>query len=76
MGKYAKITKIGFMTTGYSKKKDHLRKIKPLCKANSVSIDKLCELYIEILSYNLTDIKLADLKNLSLFFKSKYFRNS
>ena len=25
-GKYAKITKIGFMTTGCSKKKDHLRK--------------------------------------------------
>ena len=29
-GKYAKITKIGFMKTGRSKKKDHLRKVKPL----------------------------------------------
>ena len=27
--KYAKITKIDFMKTGCSKKKDHLRKIKP-----------------------------------------------
>ena len=39
-GKFAKITKIGFMTTGCSKKKDNLRKRKPLCRINCVSIDK------------------------------------
>ena len=29
-GRYTKITKIGFMKNGCSKRKDHLRKIKPL----------------------------------------------
>ena len=29
-GKFAKLTKIGCMKPGFSKKKDHLRKIKPL----------------------------------------------
>ena len=67
MVKYAKITKIGFMKTGCSKKKDHLRKIKLLWTANCISIDKWCELYIEMLSYNLKETKLADLKNLALF---------
>ena len=28
-----------------------------------------------MLSYNLTEIKLAELKNLSLFIKNKYFQN-
>ena len=67
-GKFAKITKIGFMKTGCSNKKDHLRKIKPLWRANCISKNRWCELCIEMLSYNLTEIKLADLKNLSLFF--------
>ena len=32
---------------------------------------------MEMISYNLTEIKLADLKNLSLFLiKNKYFQNS
>ena len=76
-GKYTKISKIGFMKTGCSKKKDHLRKIKPLWRAHCISIDIWYELYKEILSYNLTEIKLADLKNLSLFLnKNKYFQNS
>ena len=50
------------MKTGCSKK----RKLKPLWRANCISKDKLCELYIEMLSYNLTEIKLTDFKNLSL----------
>ena len=65
--KIAKITKICFKKTGCSKKKDHLRKIKPLLRCNYISRDKWCEFYIEMLSYNLTEIKWADLKNLSLF---------
>ena len=69
-GKYAKITKIGFKKTGCSQKKNHLRKIKPLWRANCISLDKSCELYIEMLSYNLTGIKLSDLKN--LFFLNIY----
>ena len=33
-------------------------------------------MYIEMLSYDLTDITLADLKNLYLFFiENKYFQN-
>ena len=73
-----KLRKLVFMKTGFSKKKDHSRKIKPLWRANCFSIDKWCDLYKEMLSYNLTGIKLADLKNLSLFFsiKNKYFWNS
>ena len=67
-GKYAKMTKIGFMKTGYSKKKDHMRKIKSLWIANCISIENFCELYIKMLSYNSTKIILAGLKNLSLFF--------
>ena len=64
------------MKTGCSKKKDHLRKIKPLLRANCISIDKRCELFIEMLSYNLTEIKLADLKNLSLFLlKTNIFKD-
>ena len=55
------------MKTGCSKKKDHLRKMKPLLRANGILIDKRRELYIEMLSYNLTQMKLADLKNLSTF---------
>ena len=66
-GEFAKITKNGFLKTGCSKKKDHLRKIKPLRRANCISKDECCELYIEMLSYNLTEKKLADLKNLSSF---------
>ena len=38
--KYAKLTKIGFMKTGCSKRKDHLRKIEPFGRANCISIDK------------------------------------
>ena len=38
-GELAKITKIGFLKTGCSKKKDHLRKIKPLWRANCISKD-------------------------------------
>ena len=57
------------MKSGCSKKKDHVRKIKLLWRANCVSKDKWCELYIEMLSYNLTEIKLADLKNLFFFLK-------
>ena len=64
---HAKITIIGFMKTGCSKKKDHLSSRKPLWRAKCISIDKWYELYIEMLSYYLTEIKLSDLKNLSLF---------
>ena len=53
-GKYAKITKNGFMKIGCSKKKEHLRKKILLWRANCISIDKLFELYIEMLSYNFT----------------------
>ena len=73
-GKFAKITKIGLMKTGCSKKKDHLGKIKPLWRANCIRKDKWCELYIEMLSYSLKEIKLADLKNLSLFIKTNNFK--
>ena len=65
--KFAKITKIGFMKTCCSKKKEHLRKIKPLWRANCISKHNWCELYVEILIYNLTEIKLADLKNLFFY---------
>ena len=67
-GKFLKITKTGFLKTGCSKNKDHLRKIKPLWRANCISKNKWCELYIDKLSYNLNEVKLADLKNLSLFY--------
>ena len=73
-GRIAKITKIGFMKTGFSKKKVYLRKIKPLWRANVVLNDKRCELYIEMLSYILSEIKLADLKNISLFQKTNDFK--
>ena len=66
-GKFAKITKVGFMKTGCSKKKNYLRKKKHLWRANGFSKDKWCYLYLEMLSYNLTETKLADLKNQSLF---------
>ena len=49
-----KSQKIGFMKTGCSKKKDHLKKIKMLWRANYISKDRWRELYIEKLSYNLT----------------------
>ena len=76
-GKFAKITKIGFMKTGCSKKKDQLRKIKPLWRANCFSKDKGCELYIEMLSYNLTEIILRRFqKSIFFFIKNKYFQNS
>ena len=39
-GKYEKFTKIGFMKTGCSKKKDPLRKVKPLRRANCFLVDK------------------------------------
>ena len=74
MAKFAKIPKIGFMKTGDSKKKDHLRKIKPLWGANCISKDKWCELYIQMLSYNLTEIKLADLKNIFFLLKTNTFK--
>ena len=55
--------------------KDHLREIQPLYRANCISIDKCCELYIEMLSYNLTEIKLADLKHLSFFLlKTNFYK--
>ena len=38
-GKFAKITKISFMKTGCSKKKDHWRKKKPLWRINCISKD-------------------------------------
>ena len=47
-GKFPKIIKFGFMKTGCSKKKDQLRKIKPLWRANCFPKDKWGELYIEI----------------------------
>ena len=67
-GKFTKITKIGFMKTGCSKKKDHLKKKKLLWRANCFWKHKWCEMYIEMLSYKITEIKLADLRSLSLFF--------
>ena len=66
-GNVVKITKNGFTKTSCSQKKDRLRKIKPLWRANWISKDKWYELYIEMLSYDLVEIKLADLKNLYLF---------
>ena len=56
-----------FMKTGFTKQKDHLRKIKPLGKEKCISIDKWRDLSLEMLSYKLTEIGLAILKN--LFFK-------
>ena len=55
------------MKTGCSKKKEYLRKVKPLWRAKCISKDKRFELYIEMLSCNLTEIKFADLKDLFLF---------
>ena len=40
------------------------------------SIDKGCDLSLEMLSYNLTEIRLANLRNPLSFFKNKYFHNS
>ena len=48
---------------------------KPLWRANCISKNKWCELFIENLSNNLTEIKLTDHK-IYLFFKNKYFHNS
>ena len=67
-GKCAKITKTGFMKTGCCKKKYHSRKQKSLWRAKCNLTDKWCEFYMEMLSCNLTEIKLADLKNLSFFY--------
>ena len=59
------------------RKNNNLRKLKTFWRANCVLIDKWCELYKETLSYNLTQIKLEDIKNLSLFFiNNKHFQNS
>ena len=52
-----------------------MKKMKPLLRANCTSLDKRCEFYIEMLSYNLTEIKLAELKNFFLI-KNKTLLNS
>ena len=75
VGKYTKITKIGFMKTGCSKNKDHLRKKKPLLRANCVLIDKWRDLYIEMFSYNLTQNKIRrSQKSISFFLKTNIFK--
>ena len=40
------------------------------------SLDKGCDLIIEMLSYKLTEIRLANLNNQFSFLKNKYFHNS
>ena len=61
-GKFVIIRKLGFMKTDCSKKKDNLRKRKPLWRANCISEDKWCEFYKKKFSYSFKKIKLADLK--------------
>ena len=45
------------MKTGCTKQKDLLRKIKPLWRANCISIDKWLDLSLEMLNYKLTSLQ-------------------
>ena len=51
------------MKTVCSLNKDNFRKMKTLYRAGCSSIDKGCDLSIEMLIYKLTEIILANLKN-------------
>ena len=56
MGEYAKNHE-NVMKTVCSKNRDKFRKLKPLAGTNCSSLDKGCDLSIEMLSYKLTKIR-------------------
>ena len=58
-----------FIKTGCTKNKDQLRTLKPLYRANFCSIDKRSDLTIEMLSYKLTEVRLANRRNPLSFLK-------
>ena len=63
-----------FIKTGTSRNKDPLRS-KIVIENKCSSIDKGCDLSIEMLSYKLTEIRLTNLKTpLSFFLKTNVFK--
>ena len=62
------------MKTGRSKKKEHSRKIKAFRRAICITKDKCCDLYIEMLSYNLTEAKIGRTQKCLFFLKTNFFK--